>query len=153
MPGKGKTMLKKLLIGFILSIGSTSFATESDNFVSCYGAHHGWYVDVFAVTGSVSSDMVEMNIVISDDSDETPYRIFSTVKVEKFSKELEVKAYRWAFKEALRKGLEYGYIKITAKELATNSTMYINLNIFGDKIENAISIDGDIQSLTCNLKN
>lgn len=151
----GRTYMKTFFALATLMLGSTTAAlgTQSDDFMKCHGAHHGWYLDFNAITGSASPDMVQLNITVSTDAspEESPYRTFTVESVEKNGQKVPVKSYRWVLKQAVTKGLEFGYIKVKAKN--GNSVMYLNYNIFGDaNLQNAVFIDGHMQSLTCTVK-
>lgn len=127
-------------------------ASESDHFMSCSGAHHGWYLDFFAVSGHTTSEVVQLNVVVSTDADpsEVPYKVFTVHELSKNGAQIETAAYRWVLKEAVRKEDIYGYVKVKAD--MGPSVMYLNFNIFGDALLNhAVAIDGDIQSLTCQI--
>ena len=149
---KMRNLLATVLTSLFLT--SAANATESDHFMSCYGAHHGWYLNFFNIEGS--EGFAQLNIVVSTDADpeERPYEIFQVNGLQKNGIEVQPKAYRWAMKEALRKGDSYGTIKVDALGLKgqRGKQMVLNLNIYGDyNLKNAVFIDGYMQSLTCQL--
>jgi hypothetical protein len=147
--------MRNLFIAVLTSLFVTSAAnaTESDHFMSCYGAHHGWYLNFFNIEGS--EGFAQLNVVVSTDADpeEAPYQIFQVKGLQKNGVEVQPKAYRWAMKEAVRKGISYGFLKVDAIGVGQPAKqMYLNFNIFGDiNLNNAVFIDGYMQSLTCRL--
>lgn len=152
-----KSLIKMTLSASVFLVtaltASKSLGTDSDHFMSCSGAHHGWYLDFFAVS-PFGGEVVEVNIVVSTDAgpEESPYQIYQISSLEKNYASIQTKAYRWVLKQAVTEGFKYGYVKVKADGAGIDSQMYLNFNIFGDsKIESAVFIDGDIQSLTCVL--
>ena len=145
------------LLAATLFGASNALATNSDHFMSCYGAQHDWNLNFYAISPhgeEFGGEVVEVNIVASKDagSEESSYLFYQITNIEKMFASLQTKAYRWALKQAVTKGFDYGYVKVKAKGTGNDGQMYLNFNIFGDaKIENAVSIDGDIQSLTCTV--
>jgi hypothetical protein len=143
--------LKSLITLLLIAFSTTALATESENFMKCSGSHHGWYLDFFAVSNH-DGDLAQVNIIVSTDADpeESPYRIFQIDSIEKNGQSIKESAFRWVIKQAVSLTDSYGYVKVSANGIDGESKMYLNFNIFGDvKIQNAVSIDGDIQSLTC----
>ena len=49
-----KKLIKSIVATSVLLASSlpvsSALATESDHFMSCHGAHHGWYLDFYAVS-------------------------------------------------------------------------------------------------------
>lgn len=129
---------------------SFAFATQTKQFASCYGDHHGSYLDMIAVLSSATNEVVQVNIGVSNDSGQPP--VFYTIKeLTKNGEKLQPKAYSWAIRQAIKaeaKGEFYGFLKITATN-AKGSVMHVNLQKFTGTLRHALSIDGYIEELTC----
>lgn len=130
---------------------SFAFATESTNFANCYGDHHGSYLDLFSIVGTVTNDIVQVNIARTDDAGLEP-EIFQVVEVTKNGAPLQVKAYSWAIRQAIHavnNNEFYGFVKVKAVNVDNGELLYMNVNKFGGS--DAMSIDGYIESLTCSV--
>jgi hypothetical protein len=135
----------------IACLPAFAFATQSTNFASCFGHHHGSSLDLWSVSGSLSNEVVQVNIGVSNDSGEAPV-FYQVNEVEKDGQPLQVKAYSWAIRQAIKaraKGEYYGFIKVTAHN-AQGKTLYLNINSFMGL--DAIVIDGYVEPLECPLE-
>jgi hypothetical protein len=145
--------LKNTLIVAALSIvPSFALATESKLFASCFGDHHGSYLDLRAISGT--EGLAQVVISVTGDG-EDPARFFQVVEVSKNFQPLEVKAYSWAIRQAIKaeaKNEWYGFIKVKAVS-DTGSVMYINLQKFTGSLRHALVIDGVVEELTCPVEN
>lgn len=132
----------------LLTVSPLALGQEQKKFASCYGDHHGSYLKLSAVTKS--GVVTSVSIAESGDADFPPV-MFRVVEVSKNHQKLEPKAYSWAIRQAIvaeSKNEFFGYVKVKAIG-PKNEVMYLNLSKFTGPFRNAMSIDGDIQSLTC----
>jgi len=128
---------------------SLAFATQSKQFASCYGDHHGSYLSLWAVYGSDNA-LAQVNIAVSSDNDD-PAEFFQVTEVAKNGEKLPVKAYSWAIRQAIKavaSGTVLGVVKVTATN-ASGQVLYMNLNKFGGN--DGMAIDGYIEQLECPL--
>ena len=128
-----------------------AFATESKNFASCYGEHHGSYLALWAVSGS-SGEVAQVNVGVSNDSGNPPV-YFQVKEITKNGQVLPVKSYSWAIRQAIKAeatGTAFGFLKVTAVN-AAGIKMYINLHKYTGTLRHALAIDGIIEALTCPL--
>jgi|GEM_PF-2759125 len=129
-----------------------ALATQSKNFASCTGDHHGSYLKLWSITGA-DNVVSQVNIIRTDDSD-NPGKVFQVKELSKDGVALPVKSYSWAIRQAIKAeaaGTWYGFIKIKAVNPNTGSVMFINLQKYNGTLRHALAIDGYIEELTCPL--
>ncbi|MCA2960160.1 MAG: hypothetical protein IOD12_07900 [Silvanigrellales bacterium] len=127
------------------------FASQSKNFASCFGDHHGSYLALWAISGA-DNVVAQVNIGVTDDSDR-PARFFQVQEVSKNGVVLPVSSYSWAIRQAIKAdaaGTYYGFIKVTAKD-AGGKLLYMNINKPIGSLRAAMAINGVIEELNCPL--
>ncbi|MCA2960162.1 MAG: hypothetical protein IOD12_07910 [Silvanigrellales bacterium] len=142
--------MKTAAFALALSLApSFALATQTRNFASCYGDHHGSYLNLWSVVGSASDDIAQVNIAVSNDSGDEP-EIFHVTEVTKSGAVLAVKAYSWAIRQAIKAEAKddfYGFVKVKAVNIVNGEVLYMNLNKFVGS--DAMSIDGNMERLVC----
>lgn len=149
--------MKKLILGLILTTLTSTFVpaamadldeARKDSFVSCYGDHHGSYLDFKTLVNSAGA--LELAIYVSNDSDEG----FVVYKVSRFDKDsvaVPASQLKASLLETIAdmndNGADYkGFVMMEASS-AEGSQMYLNLNKFND--QSFLVIDGYVEPLTC----
>jgi hypothetical protein len=138
-----------MVAGMAVAWSAQASATQTTRFASCYGDHHGSYLNLWTVEGG--EGLAQVNAVVTNDNDEQPARVYQIVELTKNSTPLPMKAWSWAIRQSIKAdaaGEFYGFI--FAKALGANgSTMYINLSKYTGSLRHALVIDGYVEELTC----
>lgn len=149
-----KVFLGLLLISFASVFTFTSVASadldeaRKDSFVSCFGDHHGSYLDF--KTSVSAAGIMELLIYVSNDSDES-FVVFKVSRFDRDSVAVPEALSREALIETVNdmndNGADYkGFVMMEAKS-AQGNQMYLNLNKFND--QSFLVIDGYVEPLTC----
>lgn len=149
--------MKKLILGLILTTLTATFSpaanadlddARKDSFVSCYGDHHGSYLDFKTVINSEGT--LELLVYVSNDSD-NGFAIYQVSRFEKDSVAIPKSQMKTNLLETVAdmndNGADYKGLVMIKAEGADASQMYLNLNKFND--QSFLVIDGYVEPLTC----
>lgn len=132
----------------LMLVPSLASATESIRFASCYGDHHGSYLNLWSIHGS--EGLAQVNLVITNDDDLQEPKIFQVSKLTKDGVEMPLKSWSWVIRQALKAEARdefYGFVMVTAEGPA--GQLYLNLQKYTGRLRHALVINGYVEELTC----
>jgi hypothetical protein len=141
---------KVLTMAALVTLPTLAMATESKQFVRCFGDHHGSYLSLNAISGS--EGLAQVLIGVTNDSD-NPAEFYEIKEITKGGVALPLKSYSWAIRQAIKAeaaGDWYGYLKVTARN-SKGTVLYMNLQKYSSTLRHALVIDGNVEALTCPL--